>query len=742
MANVIQTLARRQAEGKALAAHPVFLDRTTPTSVYSPGQKSDRPVLSQREAGRHLDAYGGNQTIDWVVDGVRLYQDTASAAAWHLESKGERLYAERTDDTPPGASLAPPDLLRLMTQPNPFMAYDEMIELLVIDLLLVGNGYWLKDGGTPGRPTNLFRLHPAYIKVRPGQIGVEKYIWHPPNASEPQEFTPDRIVHFKLPNPNSAYYGLGIIKSGGRPLDLELALADSQAHYFENKADPSMIVTSERRVPRDVFNKLRAQVRARSMGTDKAGDLLVLESGLKASTLTPSARDAMYAELGDKSRDRILALLRVHPKLLGVTPEAAGEDKIQDVRREFDNKTMRPFLDKLERAITRGVSKPGWQLDFKIDYRYVMPAEDAIKLSSDLGSVPGIMVKEVRGFLVEAGLIDEASTGDIEIDETVLNLPGEELDETGQGGFADRPLPREAGRPPLGENTRAFPRNGSLPAGSKARQAGKAMSIEQIEDRLRLIAAGEGKAVRAEEPKPITLGNKLPDEQRPIDVLAGRRSADLDAVIRTMRSDLAGAAHNLERGLLDKSEGKAFDPKTYVTKVRNAPVWDAFRSEVTTILERSARAALSTAAIHQGTQGREAELDYDAIAGELVNRRTGARAIVANLKESVTKRLQETQRKDATLPDVQKTIQERIALWRDSQAETIAMTEAVHAYNEGTLSVFEATGVETVFVSDGDDHDEPCTQANGSLWDLKTARENRLEHPRCRRAFLAFESVS
>ena len=32
------------------------------------------------------------------------------------------------------------------------------------------------------------------------------------------------MIHFKLPNPHSPYYGLGIVQGGGRPLDLELAL--------------------------------------------------------------------------------------------------------------------------------------------------------------------------------------------------------------------------------------------------------------------------------------------------------------------------------------------------------------------------------------------------------------------------------------------------------------------------------------------------------------------------------------
>lgn len=737
MAFDFKRIIQREAEGKAIPAHPALMDRYTPTSIYSPGQTgSRRPVLTQREARRHIDAYGGNQTIDWVVDCVRLYQDTAAGAAWHLESDSKRMIEKRTQDSPSGSPLAPPELIRLLKEPNPFMDYSELIELLVIDLLLVGNAYWLKFGMTAdGKPLALYRLHPAYIHIEPGEFGVDNYKWHPPNAEEPVEFNPLEILHFKLPNPHSAYYGMGVIKGGGRPLDLELALSDSQASYFENKAEPSMIVQSERRVPRDVFNKMRAQIRARSMGTDKTGDLLVLESGLKASTLTPNARDAMYAELGDKSRDRIFSMFRVHPKLLGLTPAGTGDDKIQDVRREFDNKTMRPFLNRLQGCVARGLTS-AWDLDFKIDYRYVMSAEDAIKLSSDLGSVPGIMVKDVRGFLVEAGLLDEVSTGDNEIDELVLNLPGENLDANGQpppgGGFADQPLPREAGRPPKGENTQAIPRNGNLPSGARARRPqAKAVTFDQVVERLNQLStkAFNDSNVRT------SVGNRLPGEQRPHDVGGTRRAADLDAIIGSLEHDLASAAHVLERGLLDHAEGKAFDPKSTVKRMRSSESWRAFRNLVVQAVEKAARQAISASAVGLG---RQVDLDYDAIAAEIANRRDGVISAVGTLQDRILTKTEAKLDAGATLADLQTFLQQEMQAWVEGSAEVIATAEAVEAYNEGTLSVLEASGEAEVFVSDGEGC-EDCKEIDGQVWPISQARANRKGHPGCRRAFLALE---
>lgn len=737
MARSFKTVLAQQ--GKALPDVDFFRG-DAPITTYIPGGRNsqrEKPLVSQREASRHLEPYGGGiEAIDWVMDAIGLYTDGATASAWHLEKDGEKL-ANKKRVGNDQLTLADQSLVRLLENPNPFMDYAELIELLIIDLMLVGNAYWMKwRVSESGKPLALYRMSPLHVKVKAGPYGIEKYVYQPDGVEEPVEFSPLEVVHFKRPNPHSSTYGLGVVKGGGRAFDLEIALTDATASYMENKADPSMIVQSERRVPRDVFNKLRAQLRARSSGTRNAGELLVLEAGLKAMTLTPSARDAMYAELQDKSRDRILAMFRVHPSLLGIPGHNSGSDKVQDIRREFDNKTLRPFLNKLQTKITMALAA-AWDYEFKIDYRYSMPQEEAVKLSGDFGSIPGVKVKEVRRFLVEASLLDEESTGDKEIDDMVLNLPGEELDENGQGGFADRNLPREAGRPPKGENTKAFPKDGSVPAGAKVRKAG-GKALTTLERLDAAIARAEAKALIE---RPTNTGNdrnRLPGEQRPEDSLSTSRLRDTDSIIASMKRDLADAAHPLERALLDHIEGKAFNGKTLTKRVKESEAWKTFQSMIATVMERYAQQAVSTAAVHHGNLGLVPEdaLDYEAIAREIVYRKGGVREISENLRSEIVQKVGKVLAEGGGRGEVEQAIRESIVFWKQTQAETVAMTEAVHAYNEGTLSTIEATGGTEVFVTDGEDDDEPCAEADGSVWTIEQARANRLEHPRCRRAFV------
>lgn len=722
-----------QREGKAIPAHPA-LQSSEPISTYARGKGSQQGLISQREAPRHMEAYAGDQAIDWVFDCINLYSDPCSTAPYKLIRKdGTKLVKERLKGTPPDHEVGPADLYRLLEAPNPYMLYDELISLLVIDLMLVGNCYWFKWRTTSdGKPLALYRLSPSYVKILPGPFGPKRYEYKPPGAKDALKIQPDQIIHFRRPNPHDAHYGLGVIQGGGRSFDLELAITDAMASYYENKADPSMIVQSERRVPRDVFTKLRAQLRSRLQGTRRSGELLVLEAGLKATTLSPHARDALFHELSQMSRDRVYAKFRVSPLLFGLIDEAAGASKVSDARREFDNATLRPFMDRLQRKITAALTA-AWDAEFVIDYTYQMPPEEAVKVAGAIASVPGVKVREVRAQYRQFGI--EESTGDPEIDELVLNLPGEEMDEDGQGGFADRNLPGEAGRPPDGENTRSF---GTPAKVRPIRPAGKALSVDQRLERLNDILRLEGKALAPDGAK-ISIGRHLEDERAPLDRFAASRKVDIDEATNFIVDGLSEAAIALEREMLSHVDGKALKASDLVGRIRRSHAWQEFKSQITTVLEEGARRAAQSGVIHSGVEPED-EVDYDLIVKSTVHRPDGVRGILRTLKERVVRRVTEARDAHAERHEFESVVREVIREWTRNQAVMIADTEATHAYNEATLAAAEAAGIEEVYVTDGEDHDEPCREAHGSVWKIAEARERRIEHPRCRRAFLPLPS--
>jgi len=734
--------ALRAQEGKALVANPAFMG-LEPVTTYQPGVARADSVISQREAARHLDVYGGRQAIDWVYDCIGLYADPVSAAPYKLTKKdGTHVVRARTKGTPPDFEVGPADLYRLLDQPNPYMMYDELMSLLVIDLMLVGNAYWYKWQVSGGKPLALYRLSPAHVKVVPGEFGPKRYEYKPPGVRDALAIQVDEIVHFRRANPHSNYYGVGVIQGGGRAMDLELAITNTMASYFENNADPSLIVQSERRVPRDVFNKLRAQLRSRVAGSSKSGELLVLEAGLKASTLSANARDAMFADLSRMSRDRVMAQFRASPMLFGIMDESSSSNKISDVRREFDNYALLPFMRKLQAQITIALLS-AWDLTYSVDYRVALPSDEAIKVAESVAKMPGVKIREVRAQYSQFGI--EESTGDVKIDEEILNLPGTNLGPTGQpvtggAGFADQPLGSEPGRPPLVKNTQPIRgANGkvNLPAGSQARASGKAL-IEEASARL-AIAALEEKAL--ESAGNVSIGSKLTNEQRPLDRFAQFRKNDIDATRNFVMAGLAEAATALERDLLDHVEGKALKTSDLVSRIKRSEAWKTFSTAVAAVLEEGARRAASSAVMHSGLTPGE-DVDYDSLAKGLVHRPEGVRGIVNTLKQRVIDRVKAARDNNAERVDYQNLVLDVITEWNTGQSQTVADSEATVAYNEATLLVAELSGIGNVYVTDGDDHDQPCKDADGQVWTTDHARAHRIEHPNCRRAFLPMTTVA
>lgn len=728
-------------EGRAIPAHPALRDSGTPIEIVNvgSGQRRKGPI-SQSEAKRHLNAYGGkSDAIDHVMNCVRLYCDAASAAPWHLEKKGEKL--RRPEEPADEGAIGPIALYNLLDQPNPFMDYEELVELLVIDLLLVGNAYWYKwRSNEAGQPLALYRLAPPYVKVVPGPTGIMGYEYRVPDSGQrdPLKIKPEDVMHFKLPNPHSPYYGLGIVQGSARPLDLELALTDHQANYFEKGTNVSMVVQSERRIPKDVFKKLSAQLRGRYSGSHNAGELMVLEAGLTASSIAPNAAQAQFAAMSNLSRERVHAMFRVNPKLLGI-PASDGTDKATDAQRVFDHNTLQPFFNKLSKRVTRALAQ-AYDVDFKIDHRYRMPQEDQVKLAGDFASIPGVTVKEVREFL------DLPPTGDPEIDDLVLNLPGDNgVPGDTRNGIPDQPLPGEGGRPPNGQNTASFGTVGGgsrpdLVAGSRARRPSERKSLDAIIREIAALPTVEEKAaVSFDQPDKLKI-------TPPKDPFGARRDAEIDALTADLQLELKNAGHLLERELLDTVEGKAFNSKTLRSRISRSEAWRNFQAAVSKALVTAHQRGLSRAFVMWGSAGRTPDadskiVDYEDIAKELVHRNGGLRSIIETQRERVSKHLDAALEAGGGERESEAAVRDAMNIWRDTQTETIAVTEAVHAFNEGTLTVAELTGASHVYVQDGDEDDQPCIDADGSVWTVEKARANRLEHPRCRRSFLPLNEV-
>jgi hypothetical protein len=372
------------------------------------------------------------------------------------------------------------------------------MELAVIDLLVAGEFFWLKfrPGNDPassqyGKPLALYRLSPSLVEIVLDEKDRPDYVeWRAPGRSgEPVKFRPQDIVHVRRPNPHDPWRGLSMITSSPMAMDIELAVTEAMKNYYDHGTMPSGTLESDRTVPPSTWTKIKRQFRQLYAGKAAAGSVVMLERGLKWTPMGGNAKDAAYKDIAELSMRRIAKTFKVPLPLLG---EVGSSDRqaVRESQRIFDNKIMRPFLNRIQRQVSLQLTQ-AWGLDYYIDYEYVLPIEDKLDLAEKTGHLPGLLVREIRGQIDLKPLEELGIENGKEIDETVLNMPGEPVDE---GGFADRPIGSEPGREPRGENTRAFPKRSPQPANAQTRSTSKSDVGDVIRDsiaRAKLLQGGE-----------------------------------------------------------------------------------------------------------------------------------------------------------------------------------------------------------------------------------------------------------
>jgi HK97 family phage portal protein len=442
-------------EGKA-AGIPGRRDLAPEVYGTTMGQTGSR--FAAASAKRQLESFGSgtDKAMDWVADCMGVIAETAAHAAWHLEDNEGNTTPRTRAEADKGARLADPWLVQLLEEPNGYQSWEEVIELFVIDRFITGDGFlYMRGDDGQGRPLQLLRLPPQHTEVVPGKKGelIECYEYKAP-GQPPVKLAPEKVIHWKGPNPHDSYRGAGVIAMGPRVFDGEIALTETKTAYYENGARLEGVLEAEQAISESNAAKLRRQFAGIYAGARQAFQVAVLGRGLTYKPIQSDATKAEFGLMSDQSRDRILALFRVPKAKLGLSSGTSSTTQPAEERRNFDNDRMRPILDTLQTLLTRELTSK-FELILKIDYEYQMPVEEQFKLGGEFAAVPGVLVREVRDRFklprLTTVLADEAKAKEIE--ETVLNMPGEN---DNASGVKDRPLPGEAGRPPDPGNTAAF----------------------------------------------------------------------------------------------------------------------------------------------------------------------------------------------------------------------------------------------------------------------------------------------
>ena len=270
-------------------------------------------------------------------------------------------------------------LMRLLERPNPEQGLPDLLEAFFGGLQTAGNGYLEAVQDDQGQPFELYALRSDRMKVVPGARGwPEAYDYSVGGRNVRLTRLADGwmpVLHLKLLNPLSDYYGFSPLEAAAFAVDVHNASGAWNKALLDNAARPSgaLVYGGGERLTDDQFERLKAELTETHSGTAAAGRPLLLEGGLDWKPMSLSPADMDFIDGKHAAAREIALAFGVPPPLLGI-PGDNTYANFKEANSAFWRHAVVPLTERLARALT------GW-----------LGAQFAnVRIGCDLDAVPAL----------------------------------------------------------------------------------------------------------------------------------------------------------------------------------------------------------------------------------------------------------------------------------------------------------------------------------------------------------------
>lgn len=308
----------------------------------------------------------GSKTVSWIAplmdfltanecDSYEKYLTNGSRRVW-ASFRACDLIAKAVQSTPRAIykrggtdPVDIPELTRLLSYPNRFETFDDLIWKTIIHLRWTGSGYWYKSESTltGDRPKELIGLNPKNVKISVNARGeIIGYLYT--HCGKVTPFEVDEIIHFKRPHPDNDYYGLGDFEAGRELINEWLNRQDFSKKFWQHGAAPSGLLICEDQVTDDqMWKRAKAEWQREYGGKSNAGKTAWLTGKWRFERTGLSTSEMQEIERIKLTTEQIFQLHGV-PLSLGGIKEAANYATAEIDDRNFRQYTVLPDVRLLQ----------------------------------------------------------------------------------------------------------------------------------------------------------------------------------------------------------------------------------------------------------------------------------------------------------------------------------------------------------------------------------------------------------
>jgi HK97 family phage portal protein len=239
------------------------------------------------------------------------------------------------------------EILDLLEGVNPYQTGYDLKYLTTSHLELAGNSYWLLDGvkSETDIPKAIYLLSPKYISPMPAKLPdfIKGYRYM--INGETQIFKPYEILHFKYPDPNDPYQGIGTVQAIMDWIQTDNFANDVNLNYFRNGARLGGVLSSDSAITDAQMKVLRASFENLYKGAGNAYRVAVLPKGVKYDEASSTPKDMDFANMQSVMRDKILSGFRVPKTILGSSESETNRATAETANYVFAARTIKPKME-------------------------------------------------------------------------------------------------------------------------------------------------------------------------------------------------------------------------------------------------------------------------------------------------------------------------------------------------------------------------------------------------------------
>ena len=296
-----------------------------------------------------------------------------------LSTSTPQVYSESENGKRKAKESALYEMLTL--QPNAFMGWDTLIELVSYQLLLQGNSFLHVERNLSGAPIAIVPLPPSCVKIFIS--GNEKsYVYQPTStgnsnqSGQPQSYhiPASDMLHF-LGMSRDGIVGLSPITYAATSIGLASITAEYQARWYYQGVRPSMVLSSMSNLKQENRLQLRESMKSMNGGMMGVGRPLVLPHGIEIVKSTLDQQDAEILKTREFSIQDICQWFRLRPMDIGIEAKVSGAAATLTTI-QFLQSAILPWASKIEREIGRKLLA-GLGLTFEFDFQHLTKADPA-----------------------------------------------------------------------------------------------------------------------------------------------------------------------------------------------------------------------------------------------------------------------------------------------------------------------------------------------------------------------------